>query len=41
MIELIKNMKPVTKIFIVVCVTAIIMALIFTDQISPFLELLK
>ena len=41
MIELFKNMKPITKISIVVCLTAIVMALIFTGQIETVLEFFK
>lgn len=29
-----KNMKPVTRVSIIVCVTAIVMALIFTGQLT-------
>jgi len=41
MIQLFKNMKPVTRIVTIICIAAIIMALIFTGQIDTVLEILK
>lgn len=41
MIELLKNMKPVTKIVTIVCVAAIVIALIVTGQLNVVLEFFK
>jgi len=35
------NLKPITRVVIIICSTAIVMALIFTGQLNVVLDLFK